>query len=68
MSAALGDLTLLSDALAAAAGAEEKRAAVKSKPKGLGVGGVAARQKIMCTPYASHTKFPNRSGWHPPDS
>lgn len=48
MSAALGDLSVLSEALAAAAGAEKKRAAVKSTPKGLGVGGVAARQKIMC--------------------
>ena len=48
VSAALGDLSVLSEVLEAAAGAEKKKAAAKSIPKGLGVGGVAARRKIMC--------------------
>ena len=49
MPAALGDLSALSEALAgAAAEGARKLEARRRPPKGLGRGGVVARQKIMC--------------------
>ena len=55
-SAALGDLTALSEALhdAATAGAQKLEARRRKPPKGLGRGAVAARKRIMCDGVRGH--------------